>query len=137
MLSHKKCTEKTVLKKELPDNRIPRFIEYLHVIKTPEPHIPCSFFDSELGIQDSQTQERQQYNQVMKIKHIALLLFASVLSISVFAETDSEASAKTEQEEFPSDEKTEEGFITSYINRAIESGMQNLPAPDDTALVPV
>lgn len=68
----------------------------------------------------------------MKIKHIALLLFASVLSMSVFAETDSEASAKTEQEEFPSDEKTEEGFITSYINRAIESGMQNLPAPDGT-----
>lgn len=68
-----------------------------------------------------------------------LAFIASLVSAPAFADNEDDKVANIEQIneiEFVSDEKLEEGFITSYINNSIASGMESaaMPADDKPAL---
>lgn len=57
-----------------------------------------------------------------------LALVASFASMSMFAEVDTpegEATVEEQTEEFMSDERLEEGFLTHYLNNAIANGMSS------------
>ncbi len=71
----------------------------------------------------------------MKKTITSLALLASLVAVPAFAENENEETIKAEQatseSEFATDEKLEEGFITSYINSAIASGMESAAMPAD------
>lgn len=67
-------------------------------------------------------------------KYFSLALIASLASLPIFADvnTPEEEAVTTEQtEEFMSDERLEEGFLTHYVNNAIASGMSSSTASAD------
>lgn len=55
------------------------------------------------------------------------LLAAAMLSLTAYAEVNNTAN---DSSEFGSEERLESGFLTSYLNSAIEKGMDALPAAD-------
>lgn len=66
-------------------------------------------------------------------KYISLAIAASFATLPLFAEGDkNEEESATEQktEEFMSDEKLEEGFLTHYLNNAIAQGMESSSATE-------
>ncbi len=69
----------------------------------------------------------------MKKTFTTFAILASFAVLPMWAENEGEAGSENEAAvEFASDEKLEEGFITSHINRSIASGMELAPAPDGT-----
>lgn len=66
-------------------------------------------------------------------KITTLALIASLIAMPAFADNDDKDAALTEETEteFASDEKLEDGFITSYINDAIASSMESASAKKD------